>query len=84
MPPLPSSRPDPSATPASSCGLHTALTEGGPLPVSLADARPSLELLTAAYHSARTGEPVSLPLGRDHPLYAGWLPASAKRGRVDG
>ena len=58
--------------------LHKALTEGGPLPVSIADARPSLELLTAAYHSARTGEAVRLPLGRDHPLYAGWLPAAAR------
>ena len=53
--------------------LHKALTEGGPLPVSIADARPSLELLTAAYHSARTGAAVQLPIGRDHPLYAGWL-----------
>jgi predicted dehydrogenase len=59
--------------------LHKALTEGGDLPVSIADARPSLELITAAYHSARTGEPVRLPIGRDHPLYAGWLPAAAGR-----
>lgn len=58
--------------------LHKALTEGGPLPVSLADARPSLELLTAAYHSARSGEVVRLPLGRDHPLYGGWLPDAVK------
>ena len=58
--------------------LHKALTEGGPLPVSIADARPSLELLTAAYHSARTGEAVQLPIGRDHPLYAGWLAEAAK------
>ena len=58
--------------------LHKALTEGGPLPVSIADARPSLELLTAIYHSARTGGPVRLPLGRDHPLYSGWLPTAAR------
>lgn len=58
--------------------LHRALTAGGPLPVTIADARRSLELLTAAYHSARTGEAVRLPIGRDHPLYAGWLPESAK------
>jgi predicted dehydrogenase len=57
--------------------LHKALTEGGELPVSIADARPSLELITAAYHSARTGEAVRLPIGRDHPLYAGWLPPAA-------
>jgi predicted dehydrogenase len=54
--------------------LHRALTDGGPLPVSIADARPSLELVTAAYHSTRTGEAVRLPIGREHPLYAGWLP----------
>jgi predicted dehydrogenase len=58
--------------------LHGALTGSGPLPVAIADARQSLELLTAAYHSARTGEAVRLPIGRDHPLYAGWLPSSAK------
>ncbi len=54
--------------------LHKALTDGGPLPVEIADARRSLELLTAAYHSARTGLAVRLPLGREHPLYGGWLP----------
>jgi len=59
--------------------LHKALTGGGPLPVSIADARSSLELLSALYHSARTGEAVALPLGRDHPLYAGWLPPSARQ-----
>jgi predicted dehydrogenase len=54
--------------------LHGALTEGGPLPVSIEDARQSLELITAAYHSARTGAAVYLPIGPEHPLYAGWLP----------
>lgn len=58
--------------------LHQALSEGGPLPVSIADGRRSLELLSAMYHSARTGEAVSLPLGREHPLYGGWAPLSAK------
>jgi predicted dehydrogenase len=55
--------------------LHTALTTGGPLPVTLADARRSIELLTAAYYSAMTGEAVALPLAPDHPFYAGWLDA---------
>jgi predicted dehydrogenase len=58
--------------------LHKALTEGRPLPVSIADARGSLELLTAAYYSARSGQAVRLPLTRDHPLYRGWLPEAAK------
>ena len=58
--------------------LHAALTEGAPLPVDLADARRSIELLTAAYWSARTGEDVSLPLGADHPFHAGWLETMQK------
>jgi predicted dehydrogenase len=57
--------------------FHAALASGGELPVSLADARASLELLTALYHSARTGEPVGLPIGPEHPGYAGWRPARA-------
>ncbi len=45
------------------------------LPVSLGDARASIELITAMYDSARRGVDVELPLPSDHPLYAGWLPA---------
>jgi predicted dehydrogenase len=55
--------------------LHAALTADGPMPVTLADARSSLELVTAAYHSAQTGEMVSLPIDADHPGYRGWRPA---------
>lgn len=54
--------------------LHAAITEGAPMPVALADARTSLELLTAAYHSSRTGAMVTLPIGPDHPAYHGWRP----------
>lgn len=53
--------------------LYHAVTDGGPLPVTLSDARRSVELLTAAYWSARTGEEVHLPIGPDHPFYHGWL-----------
>jgi predicted dehydrogenase len=52
--------------------LHDALTKGTELPVTVADARASIELITAAYHSAATGETVQLPIGQDHPAYAGW------------
>jgi predicted dehydrogenase len=55
--------------------LHEALTGDAPLPVTLADARRSIELLTAAYYSATTGEAVALPLPRDHPFYGGWRDA---------
>jgi predicted dehydrogenase len=47
---------------------------GAPAPVTLADARASLELITALYSSARSGVDVVLPIERDHPLYEGWLP----------
>lgn len=54
--------------------FHMALTDGGALPVTLGDARASLELITAAYHSSRIDRPVALPIGADHPLYSSWLP----------
>jgi predicted dehydrogenase len=43
------------------------------LPVTLADARAALELITAVYLSARKGQIVSLPIGQAHPYYTGWL-----------
>jgi predicted dehydrogenase len=51
---------------------HAALTTGEALPVTLADARRSLELVTALYHSAATGKVVTLPIQSDHPKYHGW------------
>jgi predicted dehydrogenase len=51
---------------------HEALRSGSELPVTLADARASIELITAIYHSARSREPVRLPLDDTHPLYGGW------------
>lgn len=49
-----------------------ALETDGPLPVTLAEARATVELTTALYHSARTGCAQDLPLSADHPSYAGW------------
>lgn len=54
--------------------FYAALQHGGELPVTLADARASLELVTAMYVSARSGQPVALPIARSHPAYASWLP----------
>jgi predicted dehydrogenase len=48
---------------------HTALITGAALPVTLADARQSLELVTALYHSAATETVVTLPIGPEHPRY---------------
>ncbi len=60
--------------------LHRALERGEDPPVTVADARASVELVTAIYHSARSGEAVTLPLGPDHPLYHGWAPEPPGRG----
>ncbi len=54
--------------------FYDALTSDVELPVTLSDARNSLELITAIYHSAATGQAVNLPLGTDHLKYAGWRP----------
>lgn len=56
------------------CRFHQALHANTELPVTLADACASLELITAIYHSARTGQAVKLPIGKDHPKYASWRP----------
>ncbi|NJN99418.1 MAG: Gfo/Idh/MocA family oxidoreductase [Anaerolineales bacterium] len=55
---------------------HYALSHHTELPVTLADARAALELITAIYHSAETGQPVELPIGQDHPKYGGWQPGT--------
>lgn len=54
--------------------IHATITGGVAKPVSVADARASLELITAIYHSAETGEPVTLPIGKEHPKYDSWMP----------
>ena len=42
--------------------------------VTLADGRASIELITAIYAAARTGQRIALPLSSDHALYEGWMP----------
>jgi predicted dehydrogenase len=56
------------------CGFYQALQDGTEFPVTLADARVSLELITAIYHSAETGRAVELPIGKDHPKYTDYRP----------
>lgn len=55
-------------------GFVDAFADGCEAPVTLADARASLELVTAWYHSSRTGSVETLPLPADHPARASWLP----------
>lgn len=54
--------------------FHTALETGGPLPITVADSRRSVELLTALYHAAMAKQIVELPLKPDHVKYGGWGP----------
>ncbi len=49
--------------------FHDAIVGGGPLPVTIADARRAVEVLSAIYHSARTHTAVELPLAPGHPAY---------------
>ena len=58
-------------------GFVHALAGGGEFPVTLADAQASLELVTAWYHSDRTGSVETLPLAADHPARSSWLPADS-------
>jgi len=53
---------------------HAAIIDNEPLPLRLADARQSLELVTALMHSAETGHAVALPIGAGHPKYRSWRP----------
>ena len=53
--------------------FHRALSDQGAAPVELADARRSIELVSAIYHSSQTGQRVALPLPPSHPVYEGWL-----------
>ena len=54
--------------------MHATIAEAAPPPVELADARRSLELITAIYESAAKGAAIDLPLGSDAPGYHGWRP----------
>lgn len=44
-------------------------------PITSADGRRSIELVTAIYQAARSGAWVTLPLGADTPLYENWAPS---------
>ncbi len=61
--------------------FHAARMSGGPMPVSLQDARNSLELITALYDSAWSGKAIALPLGPEHPYYYGWVEAAQRISR---
>jgi predicted dehydrogenase len=58
--------------------LLRALREDRPLPVTLADARESIELAAALYHSIVTGKQETLPLAAAHPFHGGWQEVMGK------
>lgn len=59
-------------------GLFTAISDAldgkTGREVTLADARRSLEFVSAVYESARSGQPVNLPMDAQSAYYHGWLP----------
>jgi predicted dehydrogenase len=71
-------RPAPESFAGQFSRIHAALRGGAPLPVTLADARASLELITAIYHSAATGTDVALPIKPEHPKYGNWCPSDRR------
>jgi predicted dehydrogenase len=54
--------------------FHDALEGTAPLPVTSADSRRALEIVTAFYHSSETHSEVSWPITDEHPKYRSWLP----------
>ncbi|MDR2675276.1 MAG: Gfo/Idh/MocA family oxidoreductase [Opitutaceae bacterium] len=58
--------------------LLRALREDRPPPVTLADARESIELAATLYHSIATGRLETLPLAAAHPFYCGWQEVMGK------
>ena len=64
-------KPEPEGYEGQFSRFYTALRDGGSPPVTIEDARRSLEFIAAAYHSSESGERVDLPLGKQHPKYYG-------------
>ena len=58
--------------------IHASVVTHTASPVSLRDARQSLELITAIYHSAETASVVTLPIAPDHPKYQDWTPSGGQ------
>ena len=64
--------PEPEGYVAQFAGFHHAIRDGGDPPVTLADARAALEMVTAVYASAAEGRDVELPLDAGDPWTKGW------------
>lgn len=53
--------------------FYEALATGTPFPVTLSDARASIELVTAFFESAESRSVVEFPIDATHPKYNGWF-----------
>jgi predicted dehydrogenase len=56
--------------------IYNSVVHGAAPAVTVADARSALELITAIYYSAETGQQVKLPITSAHPRYQNWAPAT--------
>ena len=54
-----------------------SIREGRELPITTADGRRAIELVTAVYYSMHTGQVVDLPIGKEHPYYESCIPKDA-------
>lgn len=54
--------------------FYRSLEKGEKPPVTTLDARASLELIAAIYHSNDTSSDVALPITKGHPKYISWRP----------
>lgn len=58
--------------------FHAAIMDGTAPPVTTADARASLELVAAFYHSAHTRKEERFPIGPEHSYYESWIPQRSR------
>ena len=58
--------------------FYQALRAGSQLPITIADGRRAIELVTAVYYSMHTGQVAELPVGPAHPYYNGCIPPDAQ------
>lgn len=54
--------------------LYDAVASGSELPITIADGRRAIDLVTGVYYSMHTGQVVELPIQPDHPYYNGCIP----------
>ncbi len=54
--------------------LYDALAQGKELPITIADGRRAIDLVTGVYYSMHTGQVVELPIPPGHPYYEGCIP----------